>query len=431
MHVTRRQLLAALAAASAPLALGGCGGFALRGDRGSVEGTLTFTTWGTDGELAGLRSGIEEFEAANSGARIELNAVPYEQMFTNIDAQLQAGTPPDLFRVPYYLFGGYAGRGQLLDLSPYLDADFGGRFTPAAWAAVQSTGSPHGVPHHTDTSVLLYDVDALAAAGITTVPQAPEEAWSWEEFSGVLAALRDSLPSSQYPLAWNWQGNGVTRWLSWLFQADGRFLDQDLTAPAIDSANARRALDYTAGLFRDGLVPPTNSISSSTYAADSWFAGTVPLVGAGAFLLPDAEANQQRAWGATFPPRDVRAAGDFGGNALVVTAQSEQPDLAVRFLDFLTQREPMERFCVGASLLPTRRDLVEDGIEFEVRPELSPVFVGQAAQVARQDAAQVASPDMAGIIAVLGEQLENAFVGGQDTESTIAALSDGIGGVIR
>ena len=62
-------------------------------------GNLAFTTWGTDAELAGLRQGIARFEAANTGAKIALNAVPYGQMFTNIDAQLQAGNPPDVFRV--------------------------------------------------------------------------------------------------------------------------------------------------------------------------------------------------------------------------------------------------------------------------------------------------------------------------------------------
>ncbi len=44
-------------------------------------------------------------------ATVELNACP-TTMFTNIDAQLQAGNPPDIFRVPYYTFGAYAGRGS-------------------------------------------------------------------------------------------------------------------------------------------------------------------------------------------------------------------------------------------------------------------------------------------------------------------------------
>ncbi|MEO5832563.1 MAG: sugar ABC transporter substrate-binding protein, partial [Nakamurella sp.] len=106
--------------------------------------------------------------------------------------------------------------------------------------------------------------------------------------------------------------------------------------------------------------------------------------------------------------------------------QTAKPELAAKFLDFVTQTEPMRQFCAGASLLPTRADLVEQGIEFAVRPELSPVFISQAGSVKAQDSGQVASPSMSKIITVLQDQLERAFVGGQSTEDTIAGLTAGI-----
>lgn len=53
-----------------------------------------------------------------------------------------------------------------------------------------------------------------------------------EEFVDEAARLRKSLPEDQYPFAYNRQGNGVTRWLSWLFEADGRFLEDELVTPA-------------------------------------------------------------------------------------------------------------------------------------------------------------------------------------------------------
>lgn len=433
MSLSRRHFLTAMGAVAAPVALSGCGGFSTQGgsDGGgaAAEGTLDFTTWGTDAELAGFRAAITAFEAANEGVTVNLNAVPYDQMFTNIDAQLQANTPPDIFRVPYYTFGSYAGRGQLLDLGSHLPDGFGDRFTPQAWAAVQSEGSPFGVPHHTDTTAILYDVAAMADAGIE-VPQSIDEAWTWEEFADVAARLRESLPQDRYPFAYNWQGNGVTRWLTWLFEADGRFLTEDLSASAIDSDAARKAVEFTSSFFREGWVPPTNSIRSSTYAADSWFAQTVPMVFAGAFLIPDAESTFEGEWAATYPPRDVRSASDFGGNALVATSQTEQPELAAAFLDFVTNADPMREFCAGASLLPTRADLVEEGIEFAVRPELSTVFIEQAGSVLPEDSGQVASPDMSEIIAVLQEELEASFVGERDADETVRAMDEGIASAV-
>ena len=426
MELSRRQLFSAAGALGAPLLLAGCGFTPAQSQPKAGSKTLTFTTWGTDSELAGFRQGISRFEQANAGTKITLNAVPYAQMFTNIDAQLQAGNPPDVFRVPYYTFGSYAGRGQLLDLSPHLASSFGDRFTPAAWRAVQNKDKPYGVPHHTDTSAILYNKAAFASAGITSVPTTAAEAWTWDQFAAVAQQLRDNLPSGKYPFAYNWQGNGVTRWLSWLFQADGRFLATDLVHPAIDSAAGRAAVDFTKSFFSRKFVPANNSVKSTTLAADTWFAQTAAMTFSGAFQIPDATKTADFAWGATFSPRKVRGGGDFGGNALVATAKAANPGLAASFLDFMTQQDSMRDFCAGASLLPTRRDLTASGVTFAVRPELSPVFIGQSGTVRPADSGQVASPSMSAIITVLKDQLEQAFVGGQSTDKTIAGITAGI-----
>ena len=142
MDLDRRHFLTAAGAIAVPAFLASCGFAPQTPAAQSGTDTLTFTTWGTDSELAGFRTAIAAFEKANAGAKIALNAVPYAQMFTNIDAQLQAGNPPDIFRVPYYTFGSYAGRGQLLDLSSHLPTGFSDRFTPAAWAAVSGASTP-------------------------------------------------------------------------------------------------------------------------------------------------------------------------------------------------------------------------------------------------------------------------------------------------
>lgn len=427
MNLSRRNFLIGSGAVTLPLLLAGCG-FAPQRSTGATTGsqTLTFTTWGTDAELASFARAIAAFEEANVGTKIELNSVPYGQMFTNIDAQLQAGNPPDIFRVPYYTFGSYAGRDQLLDLSPYLESGFSDRFTDAAWAAVQGNDRPFGVPHHTDTSAILYNKAALDTAGITSVPTSLDNAWTWDELSEVAAKLRASQPADAYPLAYNWQGNGVTRWLSLLFQADGRFLDTNLIDPVIDSAAGAAALDYSTSFFTKNFVPPNNTIKSATYASDTWYSQTSAMVWSGAFAIPDATSTLDFEWGATFAPRGERGGGDFGGNALVATAGTSNPELAAAFLDFVTGSSQMRDFCETASLLPTRKDLSESGIDFDVRPELSSVFLGQASTVRAEDSSQVASPDMSKIITVLQDNLETAFAGTTSTADTLKSIAEGI-----
>jgi hypothetical protein len=52
--------------------------------------------------------------------------------------------------------------------------------------------------------------------------------------------------------------------------------------------------------------------------------------------------------------------------------------------------------------------------------------VGQATTVRPGDSGQVASPSMSKIITVLKDQLEQAFVGGQSTDRTLAGIASGI-----
>ncbi len=113
------------------------------------------------------------------------------------------------------------------------------------------------------------------------------------------------------------------------------------------------------------------------------------------------------------------------------TAGTKQPAKVAAFLDYLTQQQPMHDFCVGASLLPTRTDLVNGGLKYAVRPELTPFFTGQASTVQPQDAAQVASPSMLNIITVLKNELEQAFIGGQSTATTVSNMSTGIATALK
>jgi multiple sugar transport system substrate-binding protein len=427
MTISRRQILGGAGFLAAAAALGGCAGFSGGNSNPDDEGgdqTLTFTTWGSPAEEEGFRRGIEAFKAANSGADVKLNLVPYEQIFQNIDAQLQAGTAPDLFRVDYGTMGAYSSQDQLLDLSSYFDTQASEEFLPAMWQAIQFDGRPYGVPHQTDTSAVVYRRDLFEQAGITGVPESLDSAWTWDEFRGVAEQLRGSLPDDLYPFVYNWQLGGSTRWLSWLFQAGGRLLNEDLTASAIESDAGRKALGFTQDFFTDKLVPPSSSVKSSTYADGAFSAGTTAMAFVGNFVLPSLdEAITDFEWGATYLPRDERGACDLGGNALVATKNARNPDLAAEFLRFMTQPDQMSDFCARAMELPTLNSLVGTELDYQTRPDIAGIFVEQATTLEPGDVQQLTSPAMAAINPKLRDALEAAFTQGRPVEETLGSIA--------
>ncbi len=111
MQLDRRTFLAALGAAAGSAALGGCAGFG--GGGGDDEGSddrITFTLWAGDAELAAFQALARDFEAAE-GIGVELQQVPFDQLLTTVDAGLQGGQAPDVFRVTYTDLGVYSSQG--------------------------------------------------------------------------------------------------------------------------------------------------------------------------------------------------------------------------------------------------------------------------------------------------------------------------------
>lgn len=433
MSVSRRSFLSGVGAVGAVTAVGGlsaCSGFgkASGGSGSAGKDTLTFTTWASDAEKSAFTKLVTKFEAAHKGAKINLRVVPYAEMFTNIDTQLQAGNAPDLFRVDYTTLGLYSSTGQLLDLSEKLDSTIASDFIPAMLQAVKYGDKPYGVPHQTDTTCVVYQPAMLEAAGITSVPDSLSSAWSWEEWAQIADKVQRSLPSGVSAFAYDWQQAGAYRWLSWLFEAGGRLLGDDLKSSAIVSPEGTKALQYTRDFFAKGWVPKNTSVKGASYTDTVFMSQKVAMSYVGDFLLPgiDAGVKNKFEWKATFQPKDVRASTDLGGNALVATQQTKNPELAAEFLNFMVQPENMQAFCEEAVELPTLTSLVDAKLNYATRPDLMPTFVEQATVMTPGDVSQVVVPFFGKVNTLLEDQLELCFISGQSVDDTLANIAAGL-----
>ena len=116
-------------------------------------------------ELAAFQAIAKDFEAAE-GITVKMRQVPFDQLLTTVDAGLQAGEAPDVFRVTYTDLGVYSSQKAMLDLSTYLPDGYADQPRPGLWSAVTRDGAPFGVPHHTDTSMFLVRSEGIATTGL-------------------------------------------------------------------------------------------------------------------------------------------------------------------------------------------------------------------------------------------------------------------------
>src|SRR3954453_4446506 len=328
---SRRQFLAGAGGAGAVLALGGGAASAeaaVRRVRRRAATQLTFTTWAGDAELKSYKQIISAFQKANAGTTIKIEVVPYDQMNQGIDARLQAGKGPDLFRTTYNDIGFYGKNGGLQDLADHLPKDFGSRFTPALWGAVQVDGKPYGVPQHTDVSALVYNKTLLKQAGVTSFPKGLKDAWTWDEFLANARKIKKNTKA--YPFAMNWQFAGTYRWMNWLYQAGGTMLKDG--KPNLESSAGTKPLAFFKKWKDEQLYPPNTQPSGPQYPDEAFPSGKIALIFAGDFLIPSlADTVKKFQWGVTYLPRDKKAATDLGGTAVVVSKDAKDPELAAKF----------------------------------------------------------------------------------------------------
>ncbi|HYH31143.1 MAG TPA: sugar ABC transporter substrate-binding protein [Pseudonocardia sp.] len=420
MALSRRTFLTALGAAAATGGLAACGSSGSSGAGGADR--LRFALWAnTDAELGAFTAITDAFRQ-QTGVTVEIENLAYAQMRPAIDSRLQSGDAPDLFRVSYTDIGAYTSTGALADLSAQLGDGFGDAFTPALWSAVLAEGAPVGVPHHTDCSAFVYNVDAFTRAGITEVPATLDEAWTWEEFIELMERVKAANPDSS-AFGVNWQLGGAYRWLSFLGQAGGAVYDESMQQVTIDSPAGRRALEFTKSFYDRGLHPANLLVKSQTYVSDVFPSGQLSAIYAGDFLLPSlVESVKDFEFGATFLPRDVAHATELGGNAVVVTADSPNVDAAAEFCKFLAGAENMKAFCEQTTVLPVRNDLVDAQLDYAVRPDLMPVFQTQATTIPEHHVRTCTSPQFSGIADALLNELENCFAAGQSVDDTLGHL---------
>lgn len=431
MGITRRQVVQGGLGLGAAATLSGCAGLtgqkspeAPSGAAADQKVTLTFVNWSGDAEKKAFDALIAAFQKENPNITVKTDTVPYASVQTNLDTRFQAGNPPDLFRVSYIDIGQYTSQGVLLDVSSIFDQAKADTFVPGLWQGVVYDGKPYGVPHQIDCTAVLYRKDAFQAAGITA-PTTLDDAWTWDEFAANSRKLKGVLKGKQTPFIYDWQAAGAYRWLSWLFQAGGNLLAEDLKTPAIESAEGRRAVDFTKSFFSEGWVAKNTSVKSSTYPDGVFIAGSVAMAFAGSFLVPFIDTNVKKKFEfASMPmPRDKQAATDLGGNAVVAAKDGKNTEAALKFMEFIVREDQMKTFCEATGQLPTLKSLTDAKLDFQVRPDLMETYVQQAKTLTPQQVAQVTVPQFARLNAALQEELEKAFLGGRSAADTTAGIA--------
>ncbi len=263
------------------------------------EVTLSFWGWEASAlESEAIQNGINNFEAANPGIKVDYMVSPFAEYHTKLRNAMNAGQAPDVFYLHPDYQRDFINAGLLLELTDviteYVDLD---DLVPASKEKVSITDE-NGIVHYYGMDVcnvgpvMFFNKDLFDAAGVEYMPTKAEEQWTWDEFVANMQKLTKTENSIKQYGTYNWEEGFNMYVLQYALRSNGaEWFNADVSeAINVDSAATRKTFEQIKSLRTEyGVAPdPTAVGMETTHSPTQMFlTGQVATLVLGSYALQE------------------------------------------------------------------------------------------------------------------------------------------------
>lgn len=309
---------------------------------------------------------IKEFQDKNTNITVKHVTFPYEQYNQKVAATVSAGRGPDVINLyygwlPLYVDSGYL---QPLPTDAFPAAQIEKEFFPVVKAG-QMDGKYYVLPTAVRTLAMMYNIDLFEEAGLKAPPK------TWDELVDYAKQLtkRDANDQlEQVGFYFNVGGQGHNWFREVLIrQAGGTPQSADNKTINWTTPEGQKAFKWWVELQ---TVHKVGEIGFMTDDVTAFKAGKAAMNIDGSFRvgnLKDVTFNWASAPLPTGPNGKPHTMASFWANGITKKAEGAKKDAAIKFLQFLTQPDVMERWTKAIGELPARPEVAE---KFKDDPKL-------------------------------------------------------------
>ena len=169
---------------------------------------------------------VKAFEEKYPDIQVEAINIP-EKYWDKLLTMFAGGTAPDVVYMNYMNLAGFADKGVLEDLMPWIEKspDFNlPDFFPSLIKQVRYKAGLYELPKDFTTSVIYYNKDMLKEAGL----KFPDANWTWDDFRNAAKALTKDKDGAGRIDQYGWDGLFDTSLNTyWIRQNGGEIIDSD------------------------------------------------------------------------------------------------------------------------------------------------------------------------------------------------------------
>lgn len=343
---TTRVLGVAVASA---IALSGCSAAA------NDPASDTLTMWSRAG-TEGLSQAFVKAYNASHDTQVELTIIPNDDYQTKVGAAAGSDALPDILSADVVYLPNYTSSGLFTDLTDRIDAlPFADDLAPAHIEAGTWEGKKYAVPYVMDLSVLFYNKDIYAKAGLD--PAAPPTTLTeLAEQAQVIADAGIEGVSGTY-FGGNCAGCLAFTWWPSIWAAGGEVFNEDGTKAEFDSAESEGVIDIYTSMVESGAVAP----GSAEETGATWVTpfpngevGVMPMPSSLLGTMPDSTGV------AAIPGPDGGQSTFVGGDAIGISASSENQDAAWDFIEWTLSEDAQLEVLAKSNSVVARSDLASN-----------------------------------------------------------------------
>jgi alpha-1,4-digalacturonate transport system substrate-binding protein len=381
---------------------------------------------GNEGEV--IRDLLDRFEAENPDIRVILDTLPYADLHTSLQTQVESGTPPDLARVNDVarFHGQYLELNDLVPDAEYWTTNFA---DPVLDSLREDTESDavYGFPLQFTVTIPFVNKTLFDQAGVELL--GPEATWQdWVE------AAKQVAEATETPYTVAIDRTGHRFWGFSLVQG-ATFINPD-GGFTVDTPGFRAAAEELISWNQDGITPLdvwAGSGGAYVAATEYFINGQVPLYYAGTWQI----GNFTNAIGDTFdwqvipnPSGEAPSTGVPGGSLIVGFAGSEHPAEVARVLDYLVQADVLREFAERTLFVPGHLGLVAEGIEWPANAEALNVALSEIPKITPEAYGLQYSPFSFPLNTAIRDRLSQVIVGEITLDEAIELIQSDIDTVV-
>jgi N,N'-diacetylchitobiose transport system substrate-binding protein len=287
---------------------------------------------------------VSDFQGAHAGTKVNLQFVPWAQAHDKFTTAIAGGGGPDVAEMGTTWTPEFAALGAFNEV-PATDGEYVSSLVDAG--SVDDVA--YGRPWYAGARAFIYRKDVFDKLGL----QAPA---SWDDIEAAAAKIKadgDGIYpigvtglTEHYYLPTVWQNGGE------IAEPEGEAWKSDMAQP-----EAVEAIQFYTDLYKQGYAPKAAITWEEPDARTAFINGKIAMMWAGPWDYdaivtekPDLEGKV----GVTLVP--AGPSGDrsafAGGSHLVTFKESDNPDLASAFVDFLLEPEQVNTFTGRIGFLP-------------------------------------------------------------------------------